>query len=202
MRLKLWAFEEWLDVVTHKEMIAMDTAHRIDVRRKAVRNCLAALLAIASVSLIAASDLPPQTTIVSANGIFTNDFDCSFPLQEQVKGTYRDTLYFDRNGTLTREFISPQFQGSLTVTWTNLETGTSLTSHEASTLIIYYNPDGSFQKLANQGLTFHVSVPGQGLLLADVGRIVIERGQGVTFEVGPHQEFNGDTAAFCADLAH
>lgn len=179
----------------------MATAYRIDLGRKAVRNCLAALFAIASLSLIAAGGHPPQTTIVSADATFTNDFDCAFPLQEQVKGTYRDTLYFDQNGTLTKEFLSPQFQGPLTVTWTNLETGTSLTSHQASTLIIYYNPDGSFQKLANQGLTFQVSVAGEGLLLADVGRIVIERGQGVTFEVGPHQELDGDTAAFCAYLA-
>ena len=179
----------------------MDTAHRIDLRSKAVRNCFAALLAIASLSLIAARGHPPQTTIVSVDATFTNDFDCSFPLQEQVKGAYRDTLYFDQGGKLTKEFLSPQFQGSLTVTWTNLETGASLTSHQASTLIIYYNPDGSFQKLANQGLTFQVSVPGEGLLLADVGRIVIERGQGVTFEAGSHQELDGDTAAFCAYLA-
>ncbi len=145
---------------------------------------------------------PPQTTIVSVDATFTNDFDCSFPLQEQVTGAYRDILYFDSNGTLTREFISPQYRGPLTVSWTNLAMGTSLTSHEASTLIIDYNPDGSFRKLSNQGLTFHVTVPGTGTLLLDVGRIVIERGHGVTFEAGPHQEFNGDTAAFCTYLEH
>jgi hypothetical protein len=65
-------------------------------------------------------------------------------------------LYFDRNGTLTREFLSPQFRGPLTVTWVNPEMGTSLTSHEASTLIIYYNADGSFRTATNQGLTFQV----------------------------------------------
>ena len=54
----------------------------------------------------------------------------------------------------------------------------------------------------NQGLTFMVTVPSVGQpLLADVGRIVIERGQGITFEVGIHQELIGDTAAFCAYLA-
>jgi hypothetical protein len=85
-------------------MIAMETAHRIDVRRKALRNCLAAILAIASVPLISAGGLPPQTTIVSADATFTNDFDCSFPLQEQVKGTYRDTLR--RDGV----FVAPFFK--------------------------------------------------------------------------------------------
>lgn len=54
----------------------------------------------------------------------------------------------------------------------------------------------------NQEMTFIVTVPGEGQpILADVGRIVIERGQGNTFEAGVHQELIGDTAAFCAYLA-
>ena len=144
----------------------------------------------------------PVTTIASVDSTFTNDFDCAFPLLEEVKGSVRDTLFFDQNGTLVREYISPQFQGALTVRWTNQATGISLESHEASSLMIYYNPDGSFQKLMNQGLTFMVTVPGAGRpLLADVGRIVIERGKGITFEAGVHQELNGDTALFCDYLA-
>ena len=140
----------------------------------------------------------PVTTIISVDETFINDFDCAFPLVEQVTGAYKDTLYFDQNGVLVREYISPQFQGALTVRWTNPETGISLESHEASPLMIYYNPDGSFKKLTNQGLTFMVTVSGTGRpLLADVGRIVIERGKGITFETGVHQELNGDTGAFC-----
>jgi hypothetical protein len=143
----------------------------------------------------------PVTTIIPVDATFINDFDCAFPLVEQITGTVRDTLYFDQNGMVIREFISPQFQGALTVTWTNPETGKSLSSHEASSLIIYYNPDGSFQKLMNQGLTFMVTVPGAGApLLADVGLIVIERGKGITLAAGPHQELFGDTAVFCGYL--
>ena len=169
---------------------------------------LAVLLAIMpamSTSRAQASSIhgsTPITTIVSVEDTFINGYDCLFPLVEHVTGSLRDTLYFDQNGILVREYISPQYQGALTVTWTNPATGTSLSSHEASSLIIYYNPDGSFKKLMNQGLTFMVTVPSVGQpLLADVGRIVIERGQGITFEVGIHQELIGDTAAFCAYLA-
>ena len=145
---------------------------------------------------------PPVTTVIPVDATFMNDFDCAFPLVEQVNGAIRDTLFFDQNGSVVREYVSPQFQGALTVTWINPATGKSLSSHEASSLIIYYNPDGSFKKLMNQGLTFMVTVPGEGQpILADVGRIVIERGKGITFEAGVHQELNGDTAAFCAYLA-
>lgn len=144
----------------------------------------------------------PDTMVVPVNDTFINDFDCSFPLVEQVIGAYRDTLFFDQNGNLTREFLSPQFQGALIVTWTNPATGQRLESHETSTIIVYYNPDGSFKKLMNQGLTFMVTVRGAGNpILMDVGRIVIEHGKGITFYTGIHQELTGDTAAFCDYLA-
>lgn len=140
----------------------------------------------------------PVGTIVSVDETFINNFDCSFPLVEHIKGSFLDRLYFDQNAILVREFLSPQFQGAFMVTWTNPANGKSLESHEASTLIVYYNPDGSFQKLMNQGLTFMVNVPGiNKSLLMDVGRIVIERGQGITFYSGNHQELIGDTALFC-----
>jgi hypothetical protein len=144
----------------------------------------------------------PITTIIQVDETLINDFDCSFPLVEQVKGAYRDTLYFDHNDVLVREFLSPQFQGALMVTWTTPLNGKALSSHEASTIIVYYNPDGSFQKAMNQGLTFMVTVPGMGKpLMMDVGRIVIERGKGITFFAGPHQELLGDTVTFCDYLA-
>lgn len=48
---------------------------------------------------------------------------------------------------------------------------------------------------------FMVTVPDAGQpLLANVGRIVIERGQGITFVAGVHQELFGDTGAFCGYL--
>jgi hypothetical protein len=160
------------------------------------------LLATIPAQASATNAFTPVTTIIAVDSTFINDFDCAFPLEEQVTGTIRDTQYFDQDGVLVREYISPQFQGALTVTWSNPSTGISLSSHEASTLMIYYNSDGSFKKLMNQGLTFMVTVPGAGgPLLADVGRIVIERGKGITLVAGPHEELFGETAEFCEYLA-
>ena len=144
----------------------------------------------------------PEMVIISVDDTFINDFDCAFPLVEHVQGAYRDMLFFDQNGNLIREYLSPQFQGTLTVAWINPATGRSLESHEASSLTVYYNPDGSFEKLMNQGLTFIVIVPGaRQPLLADVGRIVVQRGEGITFDAGVHQELYGDTGTFCNYLA-
>lgn len=148
-----------------------------------------------------ASAAAPQTTIVEVNDTFTNDFDCPFPLEEVVSGSFKDMLFFDVNGNPVKEILTAQFQGSFTVTWTNLATGAALTSHEAAPLMVQYNPDGSFASLQNVGLLFHVSTPQGGTVLLDVGRVVIRRGQGIVFEAGPHQELNGDTGAFCAALS-
>jgi hypothetical protein len=148
-----------------------------------------------------AAATPPISAVVSADTTFTNTFDCPFPLQETVSGSYKDTLYFDAAGNLVKEILTGQFGGPLTVTWTNLATGLTLSSHEAAPLTVYYNPDGSFASLQNVGLIFNVTIPGQGTVLLDVGRIVIVRHQGIVFVAGPHQEESGDTAAFCAALA-
>jgi hypothetical protein len=157
---------------------------------------LAALIAVP-----AAVSATPVSTIVNVDVTFTNTFDCSFPLQESFTGSYKDILFFDAAGNPTMEILTSQFGGPLTATWTNPANGKTLSSIEAAPLIVYYNPDGSFASLQNVGLLFNVTVPGQGTVLLDVGRIVIVRHQGIVFEAGPHQEENGDTSAFCAALS-
>ena len=172
----------------------------MNTRKLLVAFLIALILVVTTVSSVLADT--PDTTVFQVDNAFINDFDCAFPLIEKVSGAYRDTLFFDHSGNLTREYLSPQFQGALAVTWTNPENGKTLSSHEASTIIVYYNSDGSFQKLLNQGLTFLVTVPRAGQpLLMDVGRIVIERGKGITFFAGTHQELIGDTASFCSYMA-
>ena len=161
----------------------------------------ASALITAALPVTAADAAVPQSTIVSADSTFTNTFDCPFPLQEIISGSYKDTVYFDTAGNLVKEILTAQYGGPLTVTWTNLATGATLSSHEAATLIVNYNPDGSFASLQNTGLVFNVTIPGYGTVLLDVGRIVIVRNQGIVFEAGQHQELNGDTAAFCAALS-
>ena len=99
-----------------------------------------------------------------------------------------------------KEILTAQFGGPLTVTWTNLVTGVTLSSNEAAPLIVYYNPGGSFASLQNVGLLFDVTIPGQGRVLLDVGRIVIERNQGSPSKPARTREEDGDTAAFCSAL--
>jgi hypothetical protein len=165
------------------------------------------IIPVAAVALVAlalsgvAGGTAPASTIVSADSTFINAFDCPFALVETIMGSYRDTVYYDNAGHPAREILTAQFGGPLTVTWTNPDTGATLTSHEAAPLVVYYNSDGSFGSLQNVGLIFNVTILGQGSVLLDVGRIVIVSHQGVVFVAGPHQEESGETAAFCAALS-
>ena len=160
-----------------------------------------AKLAAPSASARAVSAAKPLTTIIDVSGTFTNNFDCPFPIEETVSGSIKDMLYLDVDGNPVKEILTAQFGGPVTVSWTNLATGKTLSSQQAAPLIVYYNPDGSFASLQNVGLLFHVSIPGEGNVLLDVGRVVVRRGQGIVFTAGPHQELNGDTGAFCAALS-
>jgi hypothetical protein len=174
---------------------------------RARRSWIEGALVAMSVSIMVGVSAPgvataavPTSTVLDVSSSFTNNFDCPFTLQEQVSGFVKDTQYFDQSGTILKEVLTAQYQGPVTVTWTNNASGVTLASHEADPLTIYYT-NGRFSSLSSRGLTFHVSIPGFGTVLLDVGQIVIMRGQGITLQAGQHQELEGDTAAFCAALS-
>lgn len=178
-------------------------AGSVRIARAVVSGLLGVLVtstALVTAGAGSAGAVPPTSTIIDVSSSFTNNFDCSFNLQEQITGSVKDTQYFDQSGTIVKEILTAQYRGPVTVTWTNPVSGVMVSSHEADPLTIYYW-EGHFASVSSRGLTFHVSIPGSGTVLLDVGRVVVTKGQGITFEFGQHQELNGDTAAFCAALS-
>ena len=51
------------------------------------------------------------------------------------------------------------------------------------------------------GVVVRLTVPGDGAVFLDIGRIVTDRQGNLYFEAGPHQYFYGDFAALCEALA-
>jgi hypothetical protein len=51
------------------------------------------------------------------------------------------------------------------------------------------------------GVQYHVTVPGEGLVLIGAGRLVFDEAKAVVFEGGPHQLLSGDTEKLCKALA-
>jgi hypothetical protein len=56
-------------------------------------------------------------------------------------------------------------------------------------------------EITSEGLSYHVTVPGEGVVLLQAGRLVFDEAGEVVFEAGPHQVLNEDTDKLCEALA-
>src|ERR671933_697190 len=105
---------------------------------------------------------------------------CGFPVLKQVTGTMRITL-------------------------TNLNTGTSYTSTSAGSEHIIYD-NGQLVSDTTTGLYESINVPGAGQVFVEVGRLTVDAQGNIVFETGEHDitDFNVtgtfDPAALCAAL--
>ena len=100
---------------------------------------------------------------------------CAFPIQVHSTGTIRQWTYSD--GT-----VKTMLQGGFKTEWTNLETGSSVTSPLAGPAIVY--PDGTVVIDGNNG---RFIAQGEGPVYTDLGR-TITTVEGVIFSAGQHSE--------------
>src|SRR5436190_19777729 len=127
---------------------------------------LMALLIVAAVpSALAATPVIIRTEI-NDTFPFTR---CAFPIEGHVTGIDQEALYLDAAGNLVRVIATfPRWR----LTFTNLETGKSISTASPDPVKTQINADGSFT-ITIAGLQGHFSVPGQGTVVLDVGRVVI-----------------------------
>ena len=97
---------------------------------------------------------------------FTTGY-CGFPMQVHTTGTGVFHLFLDSNGNFQRLIITAP---TTTLTFTNLDTGKSVRTPSVNMVLDQANPDGTGTQ-SLRGLLWHLVVPGQGLVTADVGRI-------------------------------
>jgi hypothetical protein len=161
---------------------------------------LSVALAVGVLAATAAADAP---VVVQRNAdvmrLFPNLTECqpfgyTFTDTGQFEVKRSDVLYYDNNGTLLREVIDANFVGTVT----NDSTGKSLPVDGQRHITLDYVA-GTFTET---GVLRHVTVPGEGIVLHESGRIVTSLDDdSLIFMAGPHQFFSGDEAAFCAALA-
>jgi hypothetical protein len=109
----------------------------------------------------------------------------------------RVTTYFDQAGNPIRLKIKVDVDGEVT----NPETGQSVENVAHTTIF----EDLVAGTVVQVGLVFKATVPGVGVVLHDVGRVVSDAAGNLIFEAGPHDVLNtaGDHAVrtnFCAAL--
>jgi hypothetical protein len=132
---------------------------------------LALLVGLAAVMVLVlggvARAIPPEHSIEHVDETFPIDA-CSFTVLFHIEGDVRHTVFFDQAGNVVGELeVFPGFQ----VTFTNAETGKSISTVSPSVSHATINPDGS-AVVAITGLSGHLIVGGGPPQASDVGRIV------------------------------
>jgi hypothetical protein len=120
---------------------------------------------------------PEHFPVEHVDETFTIEGACSFTVLVHIEGDVRHTNFFDQAGNEVRELeVFPGFR----VTFTNAETGKSISTVSPSVNHLTINPDGS-AVMAITGLSGHLIVGGGPPQDVDVGRIVF-------FFSGPEDE--------------
>jgi len=159
------------------------------------------LLLTAAVALVlasAASAAKPIVTFPPFPG-FTDTSVCgaAFPVEVSFDGTVRETLYLDQSGVPTR---LTQIFGHFVVTFTYGDV--SLSTLGPAPTMITFDANGNVETVVIVGLNAAITIPGQGLIALDAGRIVLFDATGkLKPESGFHVFFgSADKTKFCTAL--
>jgi hypothetical protein len=132
---------------------------------------LALLVGLAAVMVLVlggvARAVPPEHSVEHVDETLPIDA-CSFTVLIHIEGDVRHMVFFDQAGNAVSELeVFPRFR----VTFTNVETGKSISTVSPSVNHLTINPDGS-AVMAITGLSAHLIVGGGPPQAVDVGRIV------------------------------
>jgi hypothetical protein len=107
----------------------------------------------------------------------------------------QSTIFFDSAGNPDYARVHLRFVDF----FYNSETREGFTEHEHSNTLLDL-PSG--EEVTSSGVSYRVTVPGEGVVLLDVGRLEHDEAGEVAFVAGPHQVHLGeDTDKLCAALA-
>lgn len=167
------------------------------------RITIVTLLALLALATAAARAIAATPVVVEKQNELTRVFagleDCqaygyTFTTTGRFEVTRTITDFYDNAGNLLREELHIRFVGSET----NDVTGKSLPENGVRHLTFDF-VSGTFTET---GVLRHVTLPGEGIVLHESGRLVLGLDDdSLLGEAGPHQLFGGDLAAFCAALA-
>ena len=123
----------------------------------------------------------------------------SFQVLESATFTIRFTLFYDQAGNATQAVFHVRLVGTLS----NSVTGKSVPFEDAFTVTLTFATPGDFSTVTATftGQVYKVTLPGSGLILHDVGRVVFAPDGTITFEGGPHQELHNQVQKLCAALS-
>jgi hypothetical protein len=152
-----------------------------------------ALIVLPLAFTAAALAVPPTnevTTIVNVSDVDTDICaDFGFDVTFVENGTFKTRTFYDREGNTVKSILS-----NFNVRYTSTATanGKTLSTNYPLVFITYTDAD------IRVGLRNAYHVPGEGVVLLDAGRLILDPATGdVSFEAGQHEFLNGSVSAFC-----
>lgn len=123
----------------------------------------------------------------------------SFQVLQSITFTVRFTFFYNQAGNLTQAVTHVRVVGTLS----NSVTGKSVPLEEdfTETDTLATPGDLSTDTLTLTGQLDKVTLPGSGLIVHDVGRLVIAPDGTITFEGGPHPLLDNQVQQLCAALS-
>jgi len=155
---------------------------------RTIRRRLLAIVAVLALAPATASAAQPEFYTRYDDVTIDDPFltpACGFPVVAHFEGAVKGRNFYDKEGNLVRSFET--YSHRYLPTFTNPATGTSFTSSAPAVFRYEYHEDGTFTFTVT-GLQDNITVPGEGSMFRDAGKIVIEGGD-ITFEAGRHDEF-------------
>lgn len=142
---------------------------------------------------------PPQFSIVNLDFVFPIA-GCDFPAEGELTATLKASTHLNPDGSF--KMLVERVQDQI-ATYTNLETGVSISSNKGGGIDkILIGEDGTIKFLV-MGLIDIIPGRGRGLIVQDVGRIVLDTTTGeFLFSAGKFTVHGpgGDVQALCAAL--
>jgi hypothetical protein len=105
----------------------------------------------------------------------------------------RSLVYFDDEGN--EDFAMEHF--AFHDFFYNSETGEGFAETNTGNTVVDL-PSGN--EISSSGLSYHVTVPGEGVVLLQAGRLEFDEAGNVVFVAGPHQVLRGETQKLCEAL--
>jgi len=106
----------------------------------------------------------------------------------------QSTIFFDSAGNPDYARVHLTFVDF----YYNSETGEGFTEHEHSNTLLDL-PSG--EEVTSSGVSYRVTVPGEGVVLLEAGRLEFNEAGEIVFVAGPHQVLSQDTDKLCEALA-
>lgn len=157
-------------------------------------------VAVATAAVAAALGPAPATAAAPETGSFVHEdhfidegasVACGFDVHVDVLGKVTYQVFYSAVGEPTRVQLHGNLEGEFSAN------GIVLPQIERGQIFLDLTTGGE----RDLGLLFQVRLPGGGVVIADVGRVIFDGDGNVTFEAGPHPALDGDFAGLCAALS-